>query len=125
MADSTKRVLIVEDEKSMAKALELKLNSVDGLEAKAVHNGAQGLEALKEGTFHVILLDLVMPEMDGFTFLEEMKKAGKKIPVIVSTNLSQEEDEKRARDLGAVDFFVKSNTPITEVVDHVKKALKL
>ena len=61
--------------------------------------------------------------MDGFEFLAELKRRKINTPVIVTTNLSQDEDEKRARDLGAIDYFVKSDTPILNIVEHVKKVL--
>jgi DNA-binding response OmpR family regulator len=68
-------------------------------------------------------MDLMMPVMDGFKLLEELKKTDIKIPVIISTNLSQEEDKKRVMDLGATDYFVKSDIPINEVIERVKQAL--
>ncbi len=68
----------------------------------------------------MILLDLIMPEMDGFTFLQNLKK---KTPVIVLSNLGQDEDRARAKELGAKDYMVKSNTPITEIVKVVKTFL--
>ena len=61
-----------------------------------------------------------MPEMDGFTFLEQLKK---KTPVIVLSNLGQSEDRERAKKLGAKDYLVKSNTPITDIVKVVKTFL--
>lgn len=106
----------------MAKALELKLNS-SGFEAKAVFDGDEALEELAKTKYDLMLLDLMMPKKDGFGVLEEMKAKGIKIPVIVSTNLSQEGDIAKVKELGAKDYFVKSDTPITEVVKHVKKIL--
>ncbi len=122
MSEEKKRILIAEDEKPMAKALELKLNS-SGFEAIAVFDGAQAIEELGKGGYDLVLLDLMMPKVDGFVVLEELKKTGNGVPVIVSTNLSQEEDEKRAKELGAVDYFVKSDTPIAQVIEHVKAVL--
>lgn len=117
-----KRILIAEDEKPMAHALELKLNSV-GFVAKAVHDGDEALAELSREKYDLLLLDLMMPVKDGFAVLEELHKRGIKIPVIVSSNLSQEEDLKKARALGAKDYFVKSDTPINEVIEHIKKLL--
>jgi DNA-binding response OmpR family regulator len=117
-----KRVLVVEDERPMAHALELKLNH-SGYEAMAVFNGQEALDELNRQTYDLIILDLVMPVMDGFALLRELQTRGKKIPVIVASNLSQEEDAKKAKKLGAKDYFVKSNTPIAEVINHVKKIL--
>jgi len=117
-----KKILIAEDEKPMAYALELKLNN-SGYEAKAVFNGEEALEELTNNKYDLALIDLMMPKMDGFGVLEQLKEKGIKIPVIVSSNLSQEADIKKAKSLGAIDYFVKSDTPITSVVDHIKKIL--
>jgi DNA-binding response OmpR family regulator len=115
-----KKILIAEDEKPMAKALAIKLNKA-GFEAKAVHNGLEALEELENNQYDLLLLDLIMPQMDGFTTLENIKAKGIKVKVIITSNLGQEEDFKRAKDLGATDFFVKSDTSLAELVDVVKK----
>ena len=65
----------------------------------------------------------MMPKLDGFGVLESLQSAGNKMLVIVSTNLSQESDIEKAKKYGAVDYFVKSDTPITEVVEKVRKLL--
>ena len=122
MAENIRRVLIAEDEKPMAKALQMKLTKV-GYEVTLAADGEEAIAALKSNDFDIVLLDLIMPKLDGFGVLEEMKKLGNKTPVLVSTNLSQPEDEKRVIELGAKGFFVKSDTPITKVVDHIKSAL--
>lgn len=116
------KILIVEDEKPMAKALELKLKSV-GYEPTVVHDGAQAIAHLETQPCDLVLLDLMMPNVDGFVVLEEMKTKAIQVPTIVSTNLSQEQDKERVEALGAVDYFVKSNTSIGDVVEHVKKVL--
>ncbi|MBT4153753.1 MAG: response regulator [Candidatus Magasanikbacteria bacterium] len=118
-----KKILIAEDEKPMAKALALKLSKA-GYAVENAYDGEEALVYLKNGKFDLVLLDLMMPKVDGFGVLEEKQKRGDKTPVIVSTNLSQTEDQDKCKKLGAVDYFVKSNTPITEVIVHVEKALK-
>ena len=118
-----KKILIIEDEKPMARALELKLAHA-GFEVKAVFNGEEGVELLQKETYALILLDLVMPKMDGFKVLETLKEKKIKTPVMVLTNLSQEDDEKRAKALGAKEFFIKSNTPIATIVEKVAQFLK-
>ena len=117
-----RKILIAEDEIPMAKALQLKLNN-SGFDAEAVYDGEKAIEALQSSTYDVLLLDLVMPKKDGFAVLEEIRKNNISVKVIVSTNLSQAEDEKKAKELGAIDYFVKSNTSINDVIEHVKKAL--
>lgn len=113
-----KRILIVEDEKPMARALEIKMNN-SGFEAKVAADGQMALDILATEKFDIILLDLVTPRKNGFEVLEELKTRGNATPVIISSNLSQAEDIERAKALGARDYFVKSNTPISKVVEHV------
>jgi DNA-binding response OmpR family regulator len=106
----------------MARALELKLNN-SGFEAKAVYDGEAAIEELSKEKYDLMLLDLIMLKLDGFGVLEEVKKQKIKISIIVSSNLSQEEDFKKAKELGANDFFVKADTPIADVIKYIKKVL--
>lgn len=118
----TKKILIAEDEKPMAKALTLKLKN-SGFEIIVAHDGNEAMNYIKKENLDLILLDIMMPEKDGFSIMEEMKKKKIKIPVMVLSNLSQESDIKKAENLGALGFFIKSNTPISEIVNDVKKKL--
>ena len=116
-------ILIIEDEKTLARALELKLVR-SGFVVKVVWNGEDGIALLQRESYALILLDLIMPKMDGFTVLEALKKHKVKTPVIVLSNLSQESDMTRTKKFGVRDFFIKSNTPIAIIVERVKKLLK-
>lgn len=118
-----KKILIVEDESPLAKALSLKLTK-SGFQSKIALNGEEALSFLKKEKFHLILLDLIMPKMDGFAFLSEIKKKGIKTKVLVTTNLSQTEDLQRAKELGAIDYFVKSSASLTSLIDSIKKQLR-
>lgn len=111
-----KTILIVEDERPLAHALELKFTH-EGYTVQIATDGQEALKAANEKDFDAILLDLIMPNLDGFAFLEQMEK---KTPVIILSNLGQDEDKDRAKDLGAVDYFVKSNTPITKIIERVQ-----
>src|SRR3989344_6007517 len=122
MPPETKKILIVEDEKPVAKALRLKLNQA-GFETQEAGNGEEALAAIAKEKFDLILLDLVMPKMDGFAVLSTLKERNNQTPVVVTSNLSQEEDTRRAKEAGAKEFFVKSDVPIIEIVEHVKKML--
>ena len=117
-----KLILIVEDERPLAHALEMKLKG-QGYETQVATNGSDALAELKKKNFALVLLDLIMPVMDGFAVLEEMKKEKIKVPVIVLSNLGQDEDRAKAKSLGAIDYFVKSNTPIAEILVRVKAAV--
>ncbi|MBI4713625.1 response regulator [Candidatus Uhrbacteria bacterium] len=79
---------------------------------------------VKKERFDLILLDLVIPRLDGFGVLGALKEERNSPPVIVLTNLSQTEDRDRAIKLGAKDFFVKSNTTIAQIVERVRELLK-
>lgn len=119
-----KKVLIAEDEKPMATALGLKLSSA-GFEVTSVYDGEAAVSALTQTQFDLIILDLVMPKKDGFFVLTELKRLGIMTPVIVTSNLSQEEDMKRARALGAKDYFVKSDTTLAQITDIVSRCMPL
>jgi DNA-binding response OmpR family regulator len=114
-----KKILIIEDEKPLSHALELKL-SHEGFDVVATNSGAVGLQYLEEGHFDLVLTDLIIPGVDGFKVLETIQEKKMNIPVIVMTNLNQEEDKKRVFALGASSFFVKSNSPISEIVASIK-----
>lgn len=118
-----KHVLIVEDERPLAHALELKV-SREGYDTTVCLTGADGLKAALTGGYDLILLDLIMPELDGFSLLQELSKTKVKTPVIVLSNLGQEEDRVKAKNFGVVDYFVKANTPIMDIVKRVKEQLK-
>lgn len=124
MVNSLKRILIAEDEKAIAKALELKLKH-EGFGVKSASNGKETIDILLKEKFDLILLDLMMPKLDGFGVLEELKNRQNKTPIIVVSNLGQEEDKKRVKILGAIDFLVKSDTPVAEIVNKIKKYFNL
>jgi len=123
MPTKPKKILIIEDEKPMARALELKL-TYEGFEATTAFNGESAIETLEKEIFDLIICDLVMPKVNGFKVLETLKEKKVKTPVMVLTNLSQEDDEKRVKSLGAKEFFIKSNTPIANIVGWITQFLK-
>ncbi|OHA61617.1 MAG: hypothetical protein A2556_00780 [Candidatus Vogelbacteria bacterium RIFOXYD2_FULL_44_9] len=118
-----KKILIIEDEKTLALALEMKLTRA-GFEVKTVFDGEEGIALLQEEIFALILLDLIMPKMGGFMVLENLKIKKIKTPVMILTNLSQENDIKHTKEFGVKEFFIKSNTPIGTIVERVMKLLK-
>jgi len=118
-----KRILIIEDEQSIARALELKLTH-SGFQTSSAADGVAGLERLEQEAFDLVLLDLIMPKMNGYEVLERLQAKQNPPPVIVLTNLGQEEDQERVRALGARGFFVKSNTPLVDIVECVQSFLE-
>lgn len=116
------RILIVEDERPLSHALELKLGH-EGYRTATAASGKQALEMGASGEHDLILLDLILPELDGFTILKELKAKGVKAPIVVLSNLGQAEDQTKAKELGAAAYLVKSNSPLSEIVALVKKLL--
>jgi DNA-binding response OmpR family regulator len=124
MADKTK-VLVVEDEKMISDMYKTKFEMGDYKVIQA-SDGREGLDMAKEMKPDIILLDIIMPKLDGFVVLQELKKdtATKDIPVILLTNLGQEDDVKKGKELGADDYFVKANHSPADVVKKVESILK-
>ncbi len=120
MPDSQKKVLIVEDERPLAHALQLKLEH-EGFTVSVATNGQECLDFLDRQQFDIILLDLIMPVLDGFQVLEQLQHKSNPPAVFVLSNLSQHEDEERVLSLGARKFFIKSDTPLTTIVEEVRK----
>lgn len=122
-ASSKTKVLIVEDDRFLLKILTMKF-AAEGFEVASASDGEAGLKQLVSDPPDLLVLDLILPKMNGFEVLTEMKTntTTKDIPVIVLSNLGQEEDIRRANELGAQEFLVKSNLSIMEVVGKVKEA---
>lgn len=112
-------ILIVEDEPTMSKALELKLNKA-GFNTVVSKNGEEAFSVLTNQSIQFMLLDLIMPKLDGMGLLRKMHDLHIEVPFIIISNLSQEEDILRARQLGAKEYLVKANTSVNQIVDLVK-----
>lgn len=120
---TSKRLLVVEDEKALGMALQRKL-SKEGYVVDFATNGEEALAILADATYDLLIVDLMMPELDGFGLMQQLKDKGNTTPIVISTNLSQSVDEEKARELGAIDYFIKSDTPLSEVVARVTKLLQ-
>lgn len=118
-----KKVLIVDDEKPLARVMSLKLNSA-GYQTSTVFSGEEALSVLSKDHFDLIILDLMMTRKDGFFVLSEVKKLGIKTPVVIASNLAQKEDIEKAKKLGVIDYFVKSDITLVEMVNRVKQYLQ-
>ena len=117
---AAKRVLIVEDERPLAHALELKLTH-EGFEPLLATNGQECLDIINSQTVDVVLLDMMMPVMDGFQVLQEITKMKKKPTVFALSNLTLHDDQTRIMAMGAQKYFIKSDTPLTTIVEEIKK----
>lgn len=117
-----KKVLIVEDERALGEAIEIKLTA-EGYTVVRVENGFSGLKTMADQKPDLIILDLMMPIMDGKTMLTKMREIPeyKNIPVIILTNSGTVENVHDTRITGgAIDFLIKSNISLQEIVDKVK-----
>ena len=118
-----RKILIAEDEKPIARALTLKLEKA-GFDVITVFNGQEALDALEKGGVDLLLLDLMMPIMDGFTVLEKIKEKKIEVKIFITSNLGQESDIEKAKKLGVTNFFVKSNVSIAEIIKKVEGVFK-
>lgn len=116
-----KYVLIVEDDPFYSNIYKTKIEK-EGLSAVLAGDGEKALKVAMEKKPALMVLDLIMPGKDGFQTLEEMRsnETLKDVPVVVLSNLSQEEDIKRVMDLGAKEYIIKSNVPINELIQKIK-----
>ncbi len=119
-----KKILIVEDD-SFLRELIVKKITKEGFEIKEAIDGPEALRKAKEERPDLILLDLILPGVDGFTVLSQFKQDAelKDIPVLILSNLGQKEEIKRGLDFGAVDYLVKANFTPSEIIEKIKQYL--
>jgi len=121
----SKQILIIEDDDFFRELIKKKLVS-EGYEVSEAVDGEKGIEAMKEKNPNLVILDLLLPSIDGFEVLVKVKadSAISQIPVIVLSNLGQQEDIERGLRLGAADFLIKSQFDIDQIMEKVKGILK-
>ena len=97
----------------------------EGYEVATAADGQSGLDLVKQFQPNVLLLDLMMPVMDGTEMLQKLRTRpeGKNLKVIVLTNMGESEAPQKIRDLGVKDFIVKANMTPRQVADHIKAVL--
>lgn len=119
-----KKVLIVEDDALLSKVL-AEAFLADKFQVAIADNGLEVESAVRKFTPDIILLDLILPGVDGFAVLKRLKEDAKTkdIPVAVLSNLSDEGDVKSTKALGADEYFIKSNTAMEKIVKYVKNKL--
>ncbi len=119
------KILIVEDDPFLA-SLSRKRLEQEGFATRVASDGEQGLKAIADETPDLILLDIIMPVMNGFDALKKMKadEKMKNIPVIIFSNLGQEHEIEEGKQLGADDFLVKARFTLREVVEKIEEVLK-
>ncbi|MFA6042099.1 MAG: response regulator [Patescibacteria group bacterium] len=117
-------VVLIEDDPLIAEMYTAKFTK-EGFDLHHAADGQAGLDLLKTVTPQVVLLDIIMPKLDGFQVLQALRKEPKyaTLPIIMLTNLGQEEDVQKGRQYGATDYFIKTNFTPAAIVDKVRAVL--
>ena len=120
---SKSKVLIIEDDKFISKAMVYKFEEAKFI-TKSVRTAENGLEILEKWVPDVIILDILLPGIDGFEVLSRMKKDPglASIPVIILSNLGQRDDVQKGIDLGAEDYLIKAHFTPGEIVEKIKES---
>jgi DNA-binding response OmpR family regulator len=119
-----KKVLIIDNDQVISRVLGLKLVRL-GIEVTKVTSGEKGLELLIDNNFDLLVMEIVLSHLNGYDILERMAKNLNRTPVIIYTNLCQEDDIKRAKTLGVTNFYQKTEISVYEVVNSIKKIFNL
>ncbi len=118
------KILIIEDDRFLRQLIARKIGQ-QGYEVIEAVDGEEGIKKIKQEKPILILLDLILPGVDGFEVLSRIKKDSdtKHIPVIILSNLGQREDVDRGLNLGAEDFLIKAHFTPTEIIDKIASVL--
>ena len=121
-----KNILIVEDDKFLRELIVQKITN-EGFHVSEAIDGEEGIKKIKEEKPDMVLLDLILPGIDGFEVLSRMKEdpALSSVPVIVLSNLGQKEDIDKGMKLGAIDYLIKAHFTPGEIINKIKTHLKL
>ena len=125
MAKEKQHILLVEDDPFLSDIYSTKLENA-GFGLSVAYDGEDVFKKIEEKIPELILLDIVLPKMDGFEVLKKLKADSRfnKIPVILLTNLGQKEDIDKGMSLGAQDYLIKANFIPSEIVEKIKSFLK-
>jgi len=126
MPEQSKKILIIEDDRLLQNILTTEFGRY-GFQTFAASDGAEGLDFALIENPDLILLDIIMPKMDGLTMLKKLREdeKGKLIPVIILTNLSDAEAIDRSLKSGSYDFLTKANWELGDIVQKVKEKLRM
>ncbi len=121
------KILLIEDDPFLLNMYSTKFE-IEDFQIITADNGENGLKKLFEKKPDIVLLDILMPKMNGFEVLEHIQKSDnediKKIPIILLTNLNQQEDIERGMKLGAIDYVIKAHFMPSEVVGKINRVLE-
>lgn len=122
-SESTPKILIIDDDPFILEMYVLKFKE-HNFQVETASNGQEGLAKVKEYQPDLLLLDIVMPALDGFDVLQQIKKnSSPDMKIVLLTNLGQKEDVERGMQLGADDYIIKAHFTPSEVVEKVKVLL--
>ncbi len=119
------KILVVEDDKFLREMVTRKLNK-EGYDVSQAVDGEEGLQRMEEIEPDLVLLDLIMPNMGGFEFLEKIQDKPKmsEVPIVILSNLGQKSEVEKGLDLGAEDFLIKAHFTPKEIIKKVKEVLE-
>lgn len=119
------KILFIEDEEALQKSLSKTLE-LEGFNVLSAYDGLSGLETAQKELPDLILLDLILPKIDGFEVLRKLKSTPetKDIPVIILTNLEQVQSVEKTIEFGPLNYLVKANYDLEEIVVKIKEVLK-
>lgn len=120
-----KKILFVEDEASLQVAVGQSLKKA-GFEVDIAGDGEQALNFIKQSSYDLVILDIILPKIDGFEVLKEIKSMPDKkdIPVLILTNLETSNDVQKALELGATNYLVKANYSLEQMLEKINEMLK-
>lgn len=116
--------IIVAEDDPVLREVYVKKFSIAGYNIHTAKNGEEAIAAIEEKTPDLLILDINMPVMDGFSVLEKYPKADRPFPVILLTNFGDDKNKKRGEDLGADDYFIKSEMTIRKLLEMVETLMK-
>ncbi len=120
-----KKILVIEDDKFLRELISQKLIK-EGYDIAEAVDGEKGVESVKEEKPDLVLLDLILPGIDGFEVLSKIKSdpASAQIPIIILSNLGQKDDIERGLKMGAADYLIKAHFTPGEIIDKIRTVLE-
>ena len=120
-----KKILLIEDDPFLIDIYSTRLKD-SGLSVEVATDGQTGLRKLKESKFDLLVLDIVLPHINGWQILREIEKDERlqNLKIFVFSNLGQKEEVKKGLKMGVIKYFIKAHFTPKEIVEEIKKALK-
>ena len=126
MASEKTKVLLVEDDLMIVEMYKMRFEE-EGYAVLVTDKGSEAIEIAEKEKPDIILLDVILPEVDGFTVLQKLKNdiKTKEIPILLLTNLGQESDKEKGLQMGAADYFIKAQHTPVEVIQKIKELINM